>query len=1188
MALRFVVGRAGTGKTRLFLDAIEAELKRAPDGPPLILLVPEQATFQMEQALLARVPGFVRAHVLSFRRLAWRVLTEVGGAARPAIGELGRRMVLRALLARRAGELRLFRRVAGRPGFPGRLARSLSEMHAYGVTPDRLEAARRALEEAGAGDSPLAAKLHDLALLFADFRAYLAGRFTDPDDSLTLLARQLPSSSLVRGAEVRVDGFQGFTPQEFAVLEALLPVARRVEVALTLDGRLLDRLDAGVEPAPEDVFHPTAATYVRLRRIARQQGVRVEPPRVLDGGDPPVRFRAAPALAHLERAYFDPGAVPLSGPAPEVALVTARNRRAEVEAAAREILRLVREEGYRFRDIAVIVRDLGEYHDLVAAVFASQGIPHFVDRRRPVLHHPLVELVRSALEVVISDWAYEPVFRLLKTDLVPVPRADVDVLENYVLEHGIRGPAWYRPEPWRFRRRFTLDEDGGPSEAEAAWLAEVNRIRDGATAALRELQERLGPARRAPAPVRALAEALHGFLEALGVHGQLLHWSAEADARGDPDAAQEHMQVYGGVLELLDQVVESLGDQAMTLAEFLEVVEAGLEGLEVGLIPPGLDQVVVGSVERSRHPDLRAAFVLGVADGVFPRAGSEDVILSDPDRDRLAELGLELGPTARQVTLEEQFRVYLALTRARERLWLSCPLADDRGRAVWPSSVFVRVQELLPEAPRRHMEAAGEDDPAGAATIPELAGRVAARLRRALEPSSAGFPATGTGPMGVSGESLEPWLKVYQWLVTDPAAAPLARPVLSSLAYRNDPPPVDPEVAGRLYGGPVIRTSVTRLESLAACPFQHFAAHGLGLRERAVFQVGPPQLGFVQHAALQRLAHDLERDPAGWEGLDAAEAERRIGALLDDLAPRLRGEGLVPTGLERYLMRQVRRSLAGAVLVLAEHARRGRFRPVAVELPFGEADGLPGLAVAGPGGRQVVLRGRIDRVDAAEGPGGRLYLRVVDYKSTARALRAAELYHGLSLQLAVYLLVALAGADRLVGAPAEPAGLLYFPLAAAPLSGSGPVSPEEALAAWRRALRMRGVVLADPAVVRLMEAEGAGELVPARIKKDGQVDSRSGALPPARLRRLLRHVRGRLAGLVGQMLAGDVRIAPYRLGDATPCATCAYRAVCRLDPRTERDRFRTLPRARDRDVWALLDDADGADPASRPDPAEEG
>ncbi|HEY8394635.1 MAG TPA: PD-(D/E)XK nuclease family protein [Thermaerobacter sp.] len=1211
MALRFIVGRAGSGKTEYCLRAIADELARGGEGPALILLVPEQATFQMEQALLAAVAGrtgrrgFARAQVLSFRRLAWHVLQETGGAARPAVSDLGKRMVLRALLARQAGSLRLFDRVADRPGFIERLATTMDELAAYGHDARTLEEQFGRLASSGRGESVLAAKLHDLGVVIQAYQDYLLARgFSDPAQQLGQLAGRLPETGWGRGARIWVDGFSGFTPQELAVLEGLLVVARQVEVTLCLDPAELPPLGAGGPLDESSLFHPTLVTWRQLTELAERSGTPVTEPVVLPAAssrpcsrlafpaahspDPesaglappqgtgrgsragmaaPPRFRN-PVLRHIEREFFRFPGRRYPGPAEGVAVVAAPNRRAEVAAAAREILRLVREEGYRFRDVAVIVRDLEAYHDLLVSAFAEHGIPLFVDRRRPVPHHPLVELVRAAVETVAADWPYEPVFRYLKTDLVPVPRGAVDRLENYVLAFGIRGRRWYDGSPWRWWRRFALEEDEEPGERQEEEIRAVNRIRDEAVRHLLAFHHRVAAARHRPRPVPELSAALYALLEELGVPERIQRWSEEAEAAGDLDRAQEHLQVWNGIVELLDQTAESLPDLELTLAEYLRVLEAGLEGLRVGLIPPGLDQVVAGTIERSRHPNVRAVLILGATEDAFPRRAEEDAIFSDAEREELEAAGLALGPTGRVRTLHEQYLTYLALTRASERLWISYPIGDEEGRAITPSWITRRLLALIPAL--GITPAASDDDPAALATPGQVVGALARQLRRARE----GAPLE------------ERWLDLYQWAVTEDGLRERVRPVLAALGYRNRVDDLEPAVARKLYGldsagGGVLAASVTRLESFASCPFQHFAAYGLRLREREIYRVDAPRLGRVYHAALSLLVRRVGERGLDWDELDGQRVRGLLDEILAELAPRLEDEIPTGTAYHRYLLGIIGRTLRVTVDNLAEQARRGSFRPLGVEVDFGPGARLPSPSLRLPGGERLVLRGRIDRIDAARAGDGRWLLRVIDYKSGPRDLALDKVYHGLSLQLAVYLLVVMSGAGALLPGTAavEPAALLYVPVHDPYLDARRPLDAEEAARRRRREkLRASGWVLDDPEVIAALDREGQpADFVPVSLKKDGAPTRNSRVIDRSRLERLFRHVERRLTELGERLLAGRADVAPYRYKEESPCRSCSFRAVCQFEPRIATNRYRPLPALSPDDVWERLA---GGEPAA--------
>jgi ATP-dependent helicase/nuclease subunit B len=1072
------------------------------------------------------------------------VLQETGGAARPALSDLGKRMVIAALLERHRRELAIFGPVADRLGLPPRLATSLHELRAHGVTPEKLRERAHDLEAERGGPTSLSPKARDLALLDEALADHCAERFIDPDVYLGLLVARLERSSLVRGARVWIDGFAGFTPAELEVVGGLLTHGEQVSVTLLLDAKR--------ERTPDLIhdktylFRPSLETDFALQALARKLGVRVEPPVLLTAEPAPPRFRAAPELAHLEATFFEaPRAVEWKGAAPRITVRAEPRRRDEVESAAREILRLARGEGVRYRHMAVVLRDLESYAELVEAVFADHGIPVFVDRRRPIPHHPLVELIRAAVEVLAWGWSHEAVFRYLRTDLVPIERDAVDRLESYALTHGVRGEVWYRDEPWAFVRRYSLEEERELDRETRAALARLDAERRRAVKELDALRRRLGGA--SATPVRALVEALWELLVALDVPATLARWSDESESAGQPERAREHRAAWRQVVALLDELVAALGDQPSDLDGFLRIVEAGLESLDLGLIPPGLDSVVVGTIERSRHLGTRAAFVLGAVDGAYPPEPREDPILGDADRDGLAEGGLALGATARERLLHESYFAYLTLTRASEWLWVSHPLADDDGRSLEPANA---VRRLLETFPRRAAEPADADDAALArvARPRDLGALVARRLRVARD---------GEQPPE------RRWLALAAWIAGSASLRAESEVAFRALDYEGDygrrMAPLEPALARALYAsGDGLRTSVSRLESFTACPFQHFAGHGLGLAERPRASLEPADLGSLNHAVLSGLVRGLERDGRPWAELSPVEARERVRALVAELVPRLKSEVVLDDPQARYLLGALERVLDGSVELLGEHARRARFTPLAVELPFGERRSpggvvLPPLEIALGGGLPAVaLRGRIDRVDLFVDDGGTPWARVIDYKRRPRGLADARVFHGLDLQLLTYLLAITTHGGALTGGrPVKPAAALYFPVHdPLPLFDARPVA-DVAAKRWRTESRMKGLVVDDRDVLLAMGAEpdGPSPLLPVEMKKDGTLSKRATAASPADFERLFRHVRGHVRETATRILSGEVAVKPYKLGrDQTPCGYCPARPVCQFDP----------------------------------------
>ena len=1046
MSVRFVIGRGGAGKTAYCLDQIVSRLREsAAEGPHLFLLVPEQAAMQMERALIeaAGVEGFARCDVLSFRRLAYRVLSASGGGI-CRVSPTGRLMILRHLVAQHADDLVAFGASRGRRGFVEHLGRTLDELIQEEVRPEDLA---ESLDRIPPDDDLLAARVRDIHRIYRAYLDALGPDLADPGHDLTLVRERLADYRALVGSLIWVDGFAGLTKQEHRLLVALAGLADRMEISLLIDpDSAVVRQGAPVEPF--HLFARTERTYVSLHKAMREAGIEVELPRLLRGPCP--RFRDAPHLARLERDLFSVFPRPSGNRSPPVSseacgggieLVEAATRRIEVAAVVGEIQRLVRRphRPMRYRDIAIIVRNLEPYHDLLSAALASAGIPYFIDRRRPIAHHALVELIRSAV-ALLERVDVETMGAFVKTGLAGLKNEEADLLENYLKAHGITGRSnWVRGD-WSCRPRPSRSRgDEATAETSSHDLQRINDLR-------RRLVEELQPWWRlidAPAPPTAgeWAVGLFDLLQRLDVPRQIAEWADRADRTGRIRESQEHRQVWAHVVELLEDLTATFGDKPMTVETLTEVVDTALSSATLGLTPPTLDQVLIGSIERSRHPPIRAAFVLGFGEGEFPQRPAEDAIFGDRDRLELARAGVELAPASRQQLFDERLLAYIALTRPSECLWVSWPASDVDGRVRRPSPYVEMIRAVFPELPVRKLA-----DPTATrrmwaiATAEDLAAAMTVDLRTRRSPSPESPQRRARAECSTEDRR---WNALYEWARQEEHAREVLRRALASLVYRNRAA-LSPATAGRVYA-PTWRASVSQVERFAACPFQHFAAYVLRLEPPTEFELDVVDLGLIYHRVLQDYVGGLISAGQRLSDVDPKDLDHAIPRIVRQAVGELVDEMILADARNAYLLDR-----GNVDLIRALHAQRfvasaGTFRPVGVEVLFGfeprevpaavpgdERGGgrlfLPALKIDTPQGRSVLLRGRIDRIDLAE-MGGKVLATVVDYKRSAeRRLDLNRVFHGLDLQLPTYLLVLAEHGPQIGARPVEPAGAFYATL----------------------------------------------------------------------------------------------------------------------------------------------------------------
>jgi len=1112
--IRFLLGPAGSGKTFRCLAQVRAELLRCPDGPPLIFLAPKQATYQLERQLLAdaALPGFTRLQILSFDRLARFVFEQLQQPPPKLLDEEGRVMVLRGLLAKKRDELKLFRASARLTGFAQQLSLTLRELQRNQLAPAALfRLAAGTLETPG-----LALKLHDLATLLQHYLDWLQLHGLQDADCLLDAATTALRGSAIQNSNFNIgnlwlDGFAEFSAQELALLAAFVPRCAHATLAFCLD-REPKATDSWL--APSSVVRRTLTEcQARLSALPGADAAVEILPRDLKQS----RFSDRPALARLENCWASAewAADQVTAcPEPAVRVVVCPNPEGEAVAAAREILRFVRAGG-RFREAGLLLRRLEGHHEALQSVFARYDIPFFLDRRESVAHHPLAELTRAALRVVTFGWAHDDWFAALKTGLVPVAEAHLDRLENEALGRGWSGAAWRQP--------LTLTDDPERSN----W---AESLRQKIVPPFEKLLLKLNPRQHQPTGPE-LAAALREFWRALDVAGQLQAWAdAEIPAAGLRLPASVHATVLEQMQAWLDNLELGFPATALPLREWLPILEAGLANLTVGVIPPALDQVLIGAIDRARNPDLKLAVVLGLNESVFPAPPEAGALLTESDRAALAGRGVRVGLSAREQLGRERYYGYIACTRARQQLVLTCAKIDADNRPLNPSPFLSNLKRIFPtlEFETAPTELDWRDS--------EHASELIAPLLR-IQNSR---------------------FKIQNWktLTSVPALAGL----IGQLRQFKHPDPAETlgaELAGRLFGK-TLRTSVSRLEQFATCPFRFFVHSGLRAEERRTFELDAREQGSFQHDALKMFHEQLHAEHKRWRDVTPLEARERMGSIAAALAASYRDGLLQASDETKFLARVLGGALQDFVETLVGWMRgQYHFDPVAVELAFGESDGPPPWELELGDGHRLALRGRIDRVDVCVEPktGAALGV-VVDYKSSQKQLDPLLVAHGIQLQLLAYLNVLrhwpdprnVFGAAQLV-----PAGVFYVNLRGKYERES---NRTDALADTDHARRLayRHTGRFDARALRRLDARAevrTGDQFNYRLNADGGLrkDSRE-ALPPEVFARLLEDTEANLQRLGREIFSGIAAVAPYRKGTTTACDHCDYRAICRIDPWT--------------------------------------
>ena len=1158
MSIQLLLGGSGSGKThRLYTDLIKDSMEN-PDTK-YFAIVPEQFTMQTQKEIVTLHPnhGVMNIDIVSFQRLAYRVFEELAIVNPDVLDDMGKSMILRKVTGGKQKELPLYQSHLNQNGFIGQLKSMLSELYQYGITPDMLEA------KIPETTSPmLRQKLEDISVIYKAFQEYIRDRYITTEEILDVLCRHLPESKLIRDSVITLDGYTGFTPVQYRLLDLFLRYSRRVVVTVTVDPAVPERGKRGVQ----DLFYMSCEMIDKLNALARQNHVKREPDIVLDE-HPAVRYRrgakrraeqearverkaqagqealtvspASSALDFLEQNLYRYSGRVYSGKAEEIRLVQAVNPAEEISCVVREIGKMLR-EGYRYRDMAVITGDIGSFAGELIHQFDASEIPYFLDDKKSILKNPMVELVRAALETIQKDFSYETMFRYLRTGLVVKPEDErkLDRLENYVIAMGIRGHKRWNT-PWEGWYRGGRDLN----------LEELNQLREEIMAPLTAFIEAF---REEGRTVRTMSEAVVRLLEALSVEEKMLARESAFQEQGEFGLSKEYGQVYGLVVDLMDRLARLLGEEKVSRREYAEILDAGFSEIEVGLIPAAVDRIVVGDITRTRLDHIKILFFIGVNDGIVPQKKENSSLFTDKEREFLGSHHIELAPTVRVESFRQRFYLYLALTKPEERLYLSYSAMDASGKSLRPSILLGELKKLFPQL----TAVAASDEAAGIPfSIREARGRLTRGLRN----------------YGISREDSE-FLELFRHFMMNEEQRESVEKLVDAAFYAYEERGIGKMAAKALYGT-VLGGSVTRLEQYASCAYAHFLNYGLELAERQQYELAAMDIGNLFHDSSDLCFKRMKEQGGDWKTIGEEERKALVHGVVTEVTEEYGNTILKSSARNAWLARKVEKITDRTIWALAEQLKKGDFTPVGFEVSFSAADNLKAMKIPLSEAEALHLKGRIDRMDLCEDE-EHIYVKIIDYKSGGTSFDLTALYYGLQLQLVVYMDAALEMEERRnPDKTVIPAGIFYYNISDPVIEREGDMSPEAIDRRILKELRMNGLVNSELEVISHLdhEIETESDVIPVAMKNGLIQEAKSSVAGGNRFSALKRYVNEKLKTEGREILDGVVAVNPYKQGNKTACDYCPYHAVCGFDLKTSGFGFRKFKPLKSEEIWPVIE-----------------
>ena len=1115
MSLRFYFGPSGSGKSHRIYEEIMQRAAQEP-GRNFLIIVPDQFTMQTQKDLVMRSDrgGILNIDVLSFGRLSHRILEEVGTKEMPVLDDTGKSLVLQKIAADLKEQLPAMGSLLHKQGYIHEVKSAISEFMQYGISTQDMDKLIASAEKGGA----LAMKLRDLKTLYRGFQDYIRDHFITTEETLDVLRRSLVKSKILPDSVVVFDGFTGFTPIQNRLIQELMRVCEETIVTVTIG----EEEDPYQMDGEQKLFHLSKKTVADLVKLAAEAEVTRGEDVFVKGG--PNRFAEAPALCYLEQNLFRYQYEPYTEKQHEIHMFEALSPREEVHQTALYIRKLIREEGLTYRDIAVVIGDLEGYASYVETEFGQLEIPCFLDRTRGIVLNPMIEYIKSALQLYIRDFSYDTVFHFLRSGMADISREEIDELENYVIRTGARG---YRTYSRLFTRKTEeMQQGSGQEDTERAeeTMERLNRIRQ----QFADTVEILHMAPRAKAG--EYVDHLYDFLEQNQVQQKLLNYQQRFEQEGDLAKAREYAQIYRLVMDLLDQIYELLGEEEISLQEFADILEAGFGEITVGTIPQNVDRIVVGDMERTRLKQVKVLFFLGVNDGNIPKNASKGGIISDMDREFLIESGTEMAPSPRQQMYIQRLYLYLNMTKPSERLYLSYAKVNSDGKGIRPSYLIDTVRKLFPQLAVEY--------PQNRSRLEQIEGRQEGARYLAEELREY---ADGT----LREEERQDFYLMYRAYEADPEG----RDRLTAAAFRRYKESGLSRIVARALYGRQLENSVSRLETYAACACRHFLQYGLSLQEREEFGFEVSDMGNVYHAVLENFAGKLAESGRTWWDFDENFATQAIKEAVEGYAATYGETVLYSSARNEYAITRMSRILTRTVLTLQQHLKQGSFQPDDYELSFRFAEDLDSIHVDLSEEEKMHLQGRIDRIDVSE-DAEHVYVKVIDYKSGNKKFDLAALYYGLQLQLVVYMNAAMELESRKhPDKEIVPAALLYYHIDDPTIETPVELTQEQINEEILTKLRMNGVVNSDPAVVERLDRflQDKSKVIPVEKKKDGSFSARSGILSREELHVVSAYVDTKIRQIGREILDGKIAANPYEKGNEEACTYCAYKKVCGFD-----------------------------------------
>ena len=1111
MGLKIIYGRAGSGKSEYCFREISKIIDKEKN---IYLITPEQFSFTAEKRLMETVgkKAIINAEVITLSRMADRALQDIG-ETRKSLSKTGKAMLVFDILNKNKKNLKFL----GKSDENIDLGiNSITELKKHGVTTEKLKEEIQNIES-----KYLQTKLEDILLLYENYEQAINSEYIEETDKLTKLSQHIQEIEFLKDSIIYIDEFSGFTFPEYQVIKELAKVTKEINITICTD-----KLEIPEKP-DTDIFYSSKITINKLVQILEKENIKPEKAIYLE--DSP-RFKTK-ELKFLEKNIYNKKSTKYAEKVENLHLFLAKNQYTEIEYVAKEITKLVRDKKLRYREIGIITKDIEKYSNLAKAIFTKYNIPVFIDEKRELSQNIIIQYILSIFDIMQKNFSKESVFNYAKMGFLKIDQEYIFELENYCTKWGIKQNKWKKDF------KYEINEEDKKQKVE-----HLNELRKIIINPILKLKDEIQKEKTA----ENITKKIYEFIQENNIEEKLQEKIEKLEENGNIDLANEYKESYQVLIDILDEIVNIFSKKNLSIEEYYQILKIGLKNSGLGKIPGTQDQVTIGDVERSRSHKVKAIFIIGINDGSFPSIKKEEGFLGDEDRQILKQDGIELAKGTLENLYEDNFNIYKALATAENEIYLSYCSADNEGKSLRPSVLIHKIKKIYPEL----QETSDVVNPKYEitnkfATYEELLENIAKKQE---------------------GKEVEKtWNTVYNYYIKSQDMKQKLKQDLEGINYTNIPQNLDSNLVEKLYGN-TLTTSVSKLERYQSCNFSYYLQYGLKLKEKEELKVQNFDTGSFMHETIDTFFKKIKEQNIKLGDLTADEEKIKeiVNKIIEEELENGKNYSFKETAKYKILVRRLKRIISKALKFIIESLVYSDFSIEGTEIEFDKKGKYKPIEIPLENGKKVEIIGKIDRIDTAISEDGK-YLRIIDYKSSAKNIDLNEVYAGLQIQLLTYLDAACKEEDLI------PAGVLYFGLIEQIIKADKKITEQEIDNKLRENFKMKGLILADVKVIEMQDNNlkngGTSKIIPAGITSKGEINKRStSGVNSEEFKILQKYIIKTIKEISKEILKGRIELKPYNKKGKTPCEYCSYKSICGFDTRLCNNTYNFIDKKSNDDV----------------------